>query len=288
MAAERDHLHQVVDDDVAQRANRVVEVAAVFDAEVFRHRDLDRRQVVAAPDRLEHRVREPQMDDLVDAHLSEVVVDPVELRFVDVRVQLVGKRTRRSEVVAERLLDDDPGVLRQSRLGQALDDPAEEERRNLEIEDRRRRALDRLCHAFVRRRLPEVARNVGEALGQAAKDVFVELLAGADDRFARPVDQAVHRPIVDRHAKDRAIQQAPQLEPVERPEGHHLREVARDSENHEVVRACTFGWTRVVRLWDCGRCVSDHCLPFHSSKPVRARSSARRRAARGGGPRRVR
>jgi hypothetical protein len=55
----------VVDDDVAQRADRVVEVAAVLDAEVLRHRDLDRRDVVAAPDRLEHRVREPQVDDLV-------------------------------------------------------------------------------------------------------------------------------------------------------------------------------------------------------------------------------
>ena len=36
----RDHLHQVVDDDVAQGADRVVEVAAVLDPEVLRHRDL--------------------------------------------------------------------------------------------------------------------------------------------------------------------------------------------------------------------------------------------------------
>ena len=35
-----DHLHQVVDDDVADRADRVVEVAAVLDAEVLGHRDL--------------------------------------------------------------------------------------------------------------------------------------------------------------------------------------------------------------------------------------------------------
>ncbi len=36
MAAIGDHLHQVIDDDVAQRADRVVEVAAVLDAEVSR------------------------------------------------------------------------------------------------------------------------------------------------------------------------------------------------------------------------------------------------------------
>ena len=97
----------MVDDDVAQRADRVVEVAAVLDAEVLRHRDLDGLEVVPVPDRLEHRVREPQVEDLLEAHLPEVVVDPVELRLVDVLVQLVGERARRRAVVAERLLDDD-------------------------------------------------------------------------------------------------------------------------------------------------------------------------------------
>ena len=53
---ERDHLHEVVDDDVAQRADRVVEVPAVLDAEVLGHRDLHARDVVAVPDRLDHRV----------------------------------------------------------------------------------------------------------------------------------------------------------------------------------------------------------------------------------------
>jgi hypothetical protein len=64
-----DDLHQVVDDDVAQRADRVVEVAAVLDPEVLGHRDLDRLEVVPAPQRLEHRVREAQVEDLLEAHL---------------------------------------------------------------------------------------------------------------------------------------------------------------------------------------------------------------------------
>ena len=62
-----DDLHQVVDDDVAQRADRVVEVAAVLDAEALGHRDLHRRDVVAVPHRLEHRVGEAQVEDLLDA-----------------------------------------------------------------------------------------------------------------------------------------------------------------------------------------------------------------------------
>ena len=61
----------------------------------------------------------------------------VELRLVDVLMQLVGERTGGGLVVAERLLDDDPPGLRQAGLGQALDDRPEEERRDLEVEDRR-------------------------------------------------------------------------------------------------------------------------------------------------------
>ncbi len=97
----------MVDDDVAQRADRVVEVAAVLDAEVLGHRDLDAVDVVPVPDRLEHRVGEAEVEDLLEAHLPEEVVDPVELGLVDVLVQLGGERAGGVEVVAERLLDDD-------------------------------------------------------------------------------------------------------------------------------------------------------------------------------------
>ena len=90
-----EHLHEVVDDDVAQRADRIVEVAAVGDAEVLGHRDLHAVDVVAVPHRLEHRVREPQVQDLLEAHLAEVVVDPEDLRLVDVLVQVGGERPGR-------------------------------------------------------------------------------------------------------------------------------------------------------------------------------------------------
>ena len=94
IAAAATNLHQMVDDDVAQRADRVVEVAAVLDAEVLGHRDLDALHVIAVPDRLQHPVREAQEDDLLEAHLPEVVIDPVELGLVDVLVQLLGQRSR--------------------------------------------------------------------------------------------------------------------------------------------------------------------------------------------------
>ncbi len=117
----------MVDDDVAQRADRVVEVAAVLDAEALGHGDLDAREVLAAPERLEHRVREAQVDDLLEPHLPEVVVDPEELRLVDVLVQLGGELARGGAVVAERLLDDDARVRRQARVVEALDHGAEQD-----------------------------------------------------------------------------------------------------------------------------------------------------------------
>ena len=60
-----DDLHEMVDDHVAQRPDRVVEVPAVLDAEALGHRDLDTLDVVAVPDRLQDRVREAQVQDLL-------------------------------------------------------------------------------------------------------------------------------------------------------------------------------------------------------------------------------
>ena len=176
----------MVDDDVAQRSDRVVEVAAVLDAERLGHRDLDRLDVVPVPDRLEDRVLEAEVEDLVQPHLPEVVVDPEELRLVDVLVQLGSERARRFEVVAERLLDHDARALRQAGVGELLHHAPEQERRDLEVEDRARLALDRRGDAFVGRRVGEVSRDVGEALREAVEDVLVELLAGAFDRGAGP------------------------------------------------------------------------------------------------------
>ncbi len=104
---EAQDLEEVVLHDVAHRADRVVEVAAVGDVEVLAHRDLHRRDELPVPDRLEDRVREAEVEDVLDRHLPEEVVDAVQLRLVDEGVQLGVQLARGREVVAERLLDDD-------------------------------------------------------------------------------------------------------------------------------------------------------------------------------------
>jgi hypothetical protein len=45
------------------------------------------------------------------------------------------------------------------------------------------------------------------------------------------------RPVVDRNADDRAVEQPAPLEAVERPERHDLREITGDPEGHEDVSA---------------------------------------------------
>ena len=132
-----DDLHEVVDHDVAQRADRVVEVAAVLDAEALGHRDLHRGEVVAVPDRLEHRVREAQVEDLRRAPSSRGSgrCGTAATRRCSWWIS-VGQRAGGGQVVAERLLHDDARVLGQPCLREALDHRAEEERRDLEVEDR--------------------------------------------------------------------------------------------------------------------------------------------------------
>jgi hypothetical protein len=54
--------------------------------------------------------REPQVQDLGQPHLAQEVVDAVQLRLVEVLVDLLIQLARRRQVVPERLLDDDAGV----------------------------------------------------------------------------------------------------------------------------------------------------------------------------------
>ena len=114
-----DDLHDVVDDDVTQRADGVVEVAPVLDPEALGHRDLDAGEVVPVPDRLQHRVREPEVEELLEAHLPEEVIDPVDLRLVQVLVELGGERAGGGLVVTERLLDHHPGPVGETGFGRA-------------------------------------------------------------------------------------------------------------------------------------------------------------------------
>ena len=141
--------------------------------------------------------------------------------------------------MAERLLDDDARVLRQPGFVEPLDDRPEEEGRDLEVEDRPLGPVDRLGDAFVRRRIREVARHVRKPVGKALEGLRIDSLARSLDRRSGALLQVLDRPIVDRNADDRAVEQPASLEAVERHERHHLRQVAGDSKGDEDVCGLT-------------------------------------------------
>ena len=230
--------------------------------------------------RLEDPVREPEVEDLLEAHLPEVVVDAEELRLVDVLVELLGERAGGLAVVAERLLDDDPARSSSRPASrEPLDDSAEEERRDLEVEDGLLRARDRLGDALVRGRVAEVALDVGEPLGEAGRTPPRRAVSPVPTiDVACPLDELVDRPVVDGDPDDRAVEQPALLEPVQRPERHHLGQVAGDPEDHEHVGGLRLRRRRGRRDL---RCCAHHLSPFRcvagGTPPIMTtRPSARR------------
>jgi hypothetical protein len=121
---QREHLQEVVLEDVAQRSRLLVERPAVLDAEVLRHGDLHMVDVPAIPNRLEDRVGEPQGEDVLDRLLRQVVVDAVDLVLAEVEVELGVELTRALQVAAEGLLDDDPAWPSDSSASPARPTPA--------------------------------------------------------------------------------------------------------------------------------------------------------------------
>src|SRR5260370_39862 len=69
--------------EVAGRARRFIKTAAALDTERFRRGDLDVIDVIAVPKRLEDAVAKAQHEQVLHGVLAEVVIDAVDLLFVE-------------------------------------------------------------------------------------------------------------------------------------------------------------------------------------------------------------
>ena len=127
---EREHLHDVVLHDVAQRARLLVEAPAVTHPELFGDGDLHVVDVAPVPDGLEDRVREAEGEDVLDRLLPEVVVDAVHLRLVEGGVHDLVELHGALEVMAVGLLDHDAheGVFGLRLVEPVLCEPAHDHR----------------------------------------------------------------------------------------------------------------------------------------------------------------
>ena len=133
-------LHDVVLDDVAQRAGLLVVRAATLDADVLGDGDLHVVDVLPVPQRLEDAVGKAEDEQVLHRLLAEVVVDAVDLLLVEGGVQLVVEVAGALQVVSERFLHHHACVaatvgLRQPLRAEALRERREPARRDREVED---------------------------------------------------------------------------------------------------------------------------------------------------------
>ena len=94
---------------------------ATSDAHGLGDRDLDMVDELPVPDRLEDPVREAERHHVLHGLLAEVVVDAEDLALVEVLLDHLLQLARGREIVAERLLDDQPHpTLRRAALADRL------------------------------------------------------------------------------------------------------------------------------------------------------------------------
>src|SRR5713101_6288664 len=96
--------------DVADHADFLVEPAAAFDTKPLGHRDLDSLDVIAVPNRLEKRIRKPEIQQILDRLFAQVVVDAKNSRLRKERVNRLVELERGCQVAPKWLLDNDPRI----------------------------------------------------------------------------------------------------------------------------------------------------------------------------------
>jgi hypothetical protein len=157
---DREHLEQVVLHDVADRAEFLVEPSAALDAEALGHRDLHALDVGAVPDRLDDRVGEAEIEQVLHRLLAEEVVDAVDRTLVEHLLQRAVDGPRARQVATEGLLDDHARASGTTRGAELRRDGGEQARRNREVvawvarRRRARRAAQRRSRPRGSRRRP--------------------------------------------------------------------------------------------------------------------------------------
>ena len=96
---------------VAHGASLVVEACAAAYTHCLGHRNLYAANIGATPQRLKNGVTKAQHHEVLHGLFAEVMVDPVDLAFLEVLRHLVVDRLCRGQVVTERLFEDDTGAV---------------------------------------------------------------------------------------------------------------------------------------------------------------------------------
>ena len=192
IAVSDEQLQQMVLEHVAHDAGFLVVLAAIFDADRLRRRDLHVVDPLPVPDRLEDRVGKAQNQHVLHRLLAEIMIDAIRLMLGEQPEHEIVERQRALEAAAERLLDDDarPRPIlgrarprRESARRKIPHDRLEHARRHGEIENPIAfsgsapllELGEPLANRLVVRSVGEVGRNEVETLADLLPDGVIEL-----------------------------------------------------------------------------------------------------------------
>src|SRR5579859_3006868 len=222
-------------EDITKGADLLVERAAVADSELLRHRDLHALHVLCVPDRLQKRVGESEIQDVLHGLLAEEMVDAkdsrIGKRLVEYRIESSGG----SEVTTERLFHDHAAMRGASGAGQAGRDRAKQLRWDREIEQRPLGRPQRPYQTIEGCRLTVVARHVREPCDQLSKCLFVHA-AMRGDALSRPSPKLFGRPVGHGDAHDGDIQAAMTHHCLQSGKDLLVREITGRPEQHQGIR----------------------------------------------------
>ena len=232
--AEQAHdLEQVVLDHVPDRPRLVVEGPPVGHVEGLGHVDLHARDVIAVPERLEERVGEAEVEQVLNRLLAEIVVDPEDGRLGEDLVDRGVQGDGACQVAPEWLLEDDPRAGGGAGGRQVRDHLPEERGRDGQVVKGMPRvselASQRVEGLDVVVRTLHVAQPRREVLDRRALDD-----AGSREALASALAEAVE---VSRtgHADDRQVEALVAGQAEECREDLLEGQVARRPEEHERV-----------------------------------------------------
>ncbi len=147
---------------IADGAGFFVEFASPLHAEVFRHGDLYGTDVRAIPKRLQKKVGEAGVKNVLDRFLAEKMIDPEDGGFREKPIQNMVQPDSRAEIAAKWLFHHNPGIPGAVRMRQALGDGREHTRWNSEIMQGTLALSQKLAQACERRRVAVIAVHILE------------------------------------------------------------------------------------------------------------------------------
>ncbi len=102
--------------DIPQGAALFVIGTAPFHAEGFANGNLDMVDIIVVPDRLEDHVGKPEDQQVLDRFLTEVMVDPVDLAFLESGLDGLVELSGGIQVAAEGFFHNQPGPAALGRI----------------------------------------------------------------------------------------------------------------------------------------------------------------------------